>query len=98
MKWRCGSRQRTEDEPRLAEMKVNAEVCVKADVGDGDVSSRLPTQKTVLPVAVPDTWSAERKTILHLLQFVMTTALLTSREVKCVKKKKKSGQHLQHVC
>ncbi len=47
--------QRTEDEPRLAELKVNAEVCVEADIRDGDVSTWLPAQNTVLPVAVPDT-------------------------------------------
>lgn len=48
------SGKRTEDEPRLAELQVQAEVGVEADVGDGDVGARLAAQSSVLPVAVPD--------------------------------------------
>lgn len=47
--------RRTEDEPRLAELEVDAEVGVEADVRDGDVGARLAAQRGVLPVAVPDT-------------------------------------------
>lgn len=51
--------QRTEDEPCLTELKVYAEVCVEAHIRDGDVGTWLPTQSSVLPVAVPDTWKTE---------------------------------------
>lgn len=64
VKWR-----RTEDEPCLAELQVDAEVCVEADVRNGDVSARLPTQAPVFPEAVPDACNDRTpfKTCLHLL-------------------------------
>lgn len=63
---------RTEDEPRLAELQVDAEVCVEADVRDGDVGARLPTQAPVLPETVPDACRTDaaterRQTCLPLL-------------------------------
>lgn len=45
----------TEDQPGLAELEVNPEVCLETDIGDGDVSIWLPPQCAELPVAVPDT-------------------------------------------
>lgn len=51
----------TKNEPCLAEMKVNAEVCVKADVREGHVSTWCPAQCTVFPIAVPDTLETRRR-------------------------------------
>lgn len=56
---------RTEDEPCLAELQVDAEVGVEADVRDGDISARLPTQAPVLPETVPDTYRAHTTTERH---------------------------------
>lgn len=50
MKW-----TRTENEPCLTELQVDAEVCLEADVRDGDICARFPTQAPVLPEAMPDT-------------------------------------------
>ena len=51
-----GRQPRTEDEPGLTELQVNAEVCLETDLGEGDISIRVPSQRAELPVTVPDTW------------------------------------------
>lgn len=46
---------RTENEPCLTELQVDAKVSLEADVRDGDICARFPTQVLVLPEAMPDT-------------------------------------------
>lgn len=46
----------TEDEPCLAALKVNAEICVEAAFRDDDVGLRPSAQSAVLPVTKPDAW------------------------------------------
>lgn len=46
---------RTENKPCLTELQVDPEVCLEADVRDGDIWAWFPTQAPVLPEAMPDT-------------------------------------------
>lgn len=43
---------RTESQPGLSDLQVDAEVCLQAQVLDGDVSTRLALQTRKLHVAV----------------------------------------------
>lgn len=53
-------RPHTENQPRLTELQIDAEVGLDADVRDGDVCVPIPTQALVLPEAMPDAWETDR--------------------------------------
>lgn len=49
---RTGGLGLTEGQPGLLQVQIHSEVCLKAEVHQGDVGASLPTQSGVLHVAV----------------------------------------------